>query len=237
MSDDKRFDGALGEEYGLLKLALPYYDELECIIGEKIRLHCASNKQASPIDVVEGGCGTGLTTIQILEADSRIHIIAIDNEPTMQSQAQTFLKKAPGRVSFVSVDLLSRLRKMQSSSINIFASGYMIHNLTPAYRRALFAEIARVLKPSGLFVNGDKCVHDDPVVQAEDFCKMLASFDVFDTIDHSDYKSEWIKHYEEDEKVRFTELEQRTLLAGNGFSNIRLVTRFGMDSVMSAIKS
>ncbi|MDD2786219.1 MAG: class I SAM-dependent methyltransferase [Patescibacteria group bacterium] len=233
---DKRFEGVLGDEYELFKLALPYYDELEETIGRAVREHSAG-LTASSIVVVEGGCGTGLTTRQLLQADPRVHVLAIDNEPIMLVQTCDNVKDEWNRIEFRRRDLLMVLRELQTGSMDVFASGYLIHNLTPQYRRDLYAEISRVLKPGGLFVNGDKCVRDDPVSQVEDYRMTIAAYDIYDTIGRSDYKAEWIEHYEEDELVRFTEAEQRGLLSANGFSDVRLVKRFGMDSVMTAMKA
>jgi len=237
---DKRFEGTIGEEYELLKLALPYYDELESAIGRVVRSHCETRHPAGFINplihVVEGGCGTGLTTKEILQASPYIVVTAIDSEQVMLDQATKALQDCRGLVEYKLGDLLEVLGDMKSGSADVFASGYLIHNLTPAYRRELFAEIARILKTGGLFVNGDKCVRDDLTDQEADYEATIRAYDVYDSIGRSDYKAEWIQHYIEDEEVRFTEAEQRKLLASNGFVDIDLAQRFMMDSVMTAIK-
>ncbi|MFA6406731.1 MAG: class I SAM-dependent methyltransferase [Patescibacteria group bacterium] len=238
---DKRFEGTVGEEYELLKLALPYYDELESAIGRAVRNHCKTRHPAGFINplihVVEGGCGTGLTTKEILQASPHIVVTAIDSEQVMLDQATKALQDCRGLVEYKLGDLLEVLGGMKSGSAEVFVSGYMIHNLTFGYRRDLFVEISRILKTGGLFVNGDKCVRDDLEGQEADYEATIRAYDVYDTIGRSDYKAEWIKHYIEHERVRFTEAEQKELLVSNGFKGICLLRRYMMDSVVTAIKA
>src|SRR3989344_6454871 len=82
MSIKKRFDNVLGEEYDLLKLAYPHYDQLELSASEVITAHFADSDLLT-IRTLEIGCGSGITTKFLLECDQRLHVVAIDNEPKM----------------------------------------------------------------------------------------------------------------------------------------------------------
>ncbi len=235
--EDGRFAGVLGgEEYSLLRLALTYYDELEGCVQTAVR-EFVLGQSAAEFLAIEGGCGSGITTHQILVADARIRIVAIDNEPKMLEAARVALAQWTDRVKFRNGDLLDTLREMPSAHADIFASGFCIHNLSPAYRAELFPEVGRVLRRGGLFVNVDKVARDDPSAQAADYRTTIARYDALDTIGRSDVKAAWILHYEEDEKVRFTEGEQRDLLAASGFADVRLTKRFWMDCAIVATKS
>jgi tRNA (cmo5U34)-methyltransferase len=237
-NSDGRFHGVIGgRDYGLVRLALTYYDDLEACIGLTVREHAARLTDKQSITVVDLGCGTGLTTREIMKSDSRTRVTAIDNESFMLETATEDLRDHGGRINFVESDLITFLLEQPSESIDIIVSGFCIHNLEPAYRARLFQEIGRVLVKGGLFVNGDKSVRNDPEEHAEDYRATIASFDVYDGIGRADFKAAYIVHYIEDERVRFTQAEQEEHLTTAGFTGIHVVRRFSMDCVMAATKA
>ena len=229
-----RFANVLGQEYNLFNKSVPHHDEFQDKVGEIIKNYSAS-LQSDVISVVEGGSGTGLTTVRILDANNRIKDIGIDNEEKTINQAKIILKEYGDRVTLYKEDLLVALRKMPNESADIFTSVWVIHNLTPEYRVQLFSEIARVLKIGGLFVNGDKYARDDQKAHNQDLENQIKAFDVFDTIQRPDLKKEWTEHYQEDEKIKFTENQQNKILKDLGFKNIEIQFRKGMEAIISAI--
>ena len=62
----------LGEEYDLLKLAYPHYDQLELSASEVITAHFADSDLLT-IRTLEIGCGSGITTKFLLECDHVKH--------------------------------------------------------------------------------------------------------------------------------------------------------------------
>lgn len=230
-----RFSNILGEEYNLFTKSFPGYDDFQDKIGEIIKNY-SSSLQGNIISVVEGGTGTGLTAFRILDADERIKVIGIDNEEKLLKQARLILEQYGNRVELRHQDLLKALNEIQSNSIDIFASAWVIHNLSSEYRTQLFPEIARILKSGGLFVNVDKYAQNNSVSHAKDLEQQIKAFDVFDKINRPDLKLEWSKHYQEDEKIKFTEKEQTDLLEDNKFHNITILYRKVMDAITTAIK-
>jgi tRNA (cmo5U34)-methyltransferase len=233
-TETERFANVLGSEYNLFEKAVPHHDEFQDKVGETIKDYAAT-LQSDVISVVEGGCGTGLTTIRVLGADKRIKVIGIDNEEKTIIQAKTILGDFVDRVTLEQEDLLEALRKLPDKSVDIYTSVWVIHNLPPEYRAKLFPEIARVLKKGGLFINGDKYARDDESAYKQDFENQINAFDEFDKIERPDLKKEWTEHYRQDEKIKISESEQIKILEGLGFKDVKVQYRKGMEAIISAI--
>jgi len=230
---DKRFSGTLGEEYNLFKLSVPHHDEFQDKITEILAAFSPSNKM---LEVLEGGTGTGLTTFRILNAKDNIRVTTIDNEEKTLNQAKEILKEKGDKIKFVNDDLLKFLKLCPDNQFDAFVSAYVIHNLKPDYRLELFKEISRVLKTGGIFINADKYAYDDKKLQNEALQNQIKAFGVYEQIGRPDVKEEWTRHYYEDEEIKITENEQKEILQNLGFSEIQIVYRKGMESIITAYK-
>lgn len=229
----KRFSDILGEDYRLFKLAVPHHDELQRCVGEQTSTLVSASK---PPLILEGGAGTGITTSELLRANPTAHVLAVDNEEVTFHQARRVLGNESKRVTFVHSDLLEYLLSLDSHSVDVFASAWTLHNFTPKYRSFLFTEIARTLKPGGVFVNGDKYALNSIREHKRSLQKQIKQFGVFECLGRSDLKEEWIKHYLEDEEVKITESEQKSILKELGFTNIETTYRKGMEAIIVAQK-
>lgn len=230
-----RFANVLGDEYNLFNKAVPHHEEFQNRVGEIIKTYSATLGNDT-ISVVEGGVGTGITTVRILDADKHIKVEGIDNEEKTIHQARVILKDYGDRISLQKEDLLEAMRKIPSKSVDIFASVWVIHNLAPEYRADLFIEIARILKSGGLFINGDKYARDDRQAHNEDFEGQIRAFDSFDTIGRPDLKKEWTDHYHQDEKIKISESEQTKTLEDLGFKEVAIQYRQGMEAIITGIR-
>lgn len=229
---EERFSGVLGSEYNLFEKSIPWHEEFQNKIEEEISSYCVGLKEI----VLEAGCGTGITTIRILNADKRIKVIALDNEDKTLQQAKEVLNDLQDRIDFVKEDILKYLEKMKEKSLDIFASAYVIHNLPPEYRERMFKEVSRVLKAGGLFINGDKYARNDENQQKIDLEEQIKNFDIYDEIGRQDMKIEWIKHYNEDEKIKITENDQKKILEDLKFHDIKTIFRKRMEVIITAVK-
>ena len=205
----KKFNNVIGDEYDLFQLVIPHHDEFQAQIGEIVHEFASGNTELVNIRVVEIGSGTGITTKVLLEADPRINVIAIDNEPKME---QSLVSLLPGRVEFILDDALEALRKMDESSVDVVASCYTIHNMPTDWRISLFKEIYRVLRTSGIVVNADKIAVDEPLLHQKMLVQQFKLFEKFKKINRGDLFIEWTKHYIEDDKIKFIEAEQSEVL-------------------------
>ncbi len=230
--DAKRFTGVIGEEYRLFGLACPHQDEMQEKIGRCIKAYARTQQFA--LGVVEAGTGTGITSRIILNAHSRIQLVTIDNAEVTLNQAREAFAKESSRIHFEHGDLLETLRKMQS--FDVFASAFTLHNFPHPYRIAVTEEVFRMLRPGGMYVNGDKYARANEALHVQDLAEQLQDFCIFDTIDRHDLKVEWTKHYLEDEKVKMSDEEEMEILRQIGFSKVSIIYRNRMEAIVRAIK-
>ena len=238
--EDKRFNGKAGEEYNLFKLACPHFEELESTLGKIIKEQF-QDKNNSEIKVLEIGCGPGFTTLILLDSDERTKIIAVDNESVMIEQAKDILKEFidKNRVQLVEDDALEFLKKQDSDSFDVFASGFTLHNFPNDFREKVLKEIYRALKPEGIFVNADKYALDDESEHKKSLNWQLQQFkEKYSQINRPDLIEEWTSHYLEDDKPNVIMKESDSIKAMNkiGFKGINVVFRKQMEAVLFAKK-
>jgi len=233
---DKRFSGLLGGgEYDLLKEALYYYDDLEKSVAETVRVNTKENRK---YNVLEIGIGTGITTAFVLDSldnPENVNILAVDNEQKMLDKAKQRFSSIKN-IKFINADIIEYLKGVRDSFFDGCYSGYVIHNFDFEIRQELLKELGRTIKSGGFFVNGDKIIVNDPDLQVQYFSKEISLYDNLDKIGRSEIKEEWVRHYEEDEKIRFTEKERFDLLEENGFANTEMIFRELMGAVVVSIK-
>jgi len=229
------FAQVLGDEYKLLHFAYPHHDDFQKTVAETIASYFSDSKQEE-IKVIEGGAGSGVTTSFLLKADPRIKVSAVDSAAKMLEQAKQILSEYSSRIVFELDDLLSYIQKQENSSFDVFVAVWTIHNLQPEYRKDLFREIYRVLKPNGLFVSGDKYSVDDEVLHKSQLETQLERFKEFSATGNTKLADDWVKHNLEDEKIRITEKEQISMLQNAGLSSTEVVYRKDMEAVIKAVK-
>jgi ubiquinone/menaquinone biosynthesis C-methylase UbiE len=98
--------------------------------------------------LVDLGCGTGRFLGTIAEAFPRLGLFGVDLSDSYIDEARRHLKHRP-RVG-LAVAKVEEL-PFANASIDAFTSVFLFHELPPTVRRAVAAEIARVLSPGGRF--------------------------------------------------------------------------------------
>ncbi len=230
MSADTRFSGSLGEEYELFQRAVPHHEEFQGKVTDIVRAF-VGDKEVSTLVIVEAGTGTGITTECILSAHPDIHVRSLDTEEHMLSKARERLVDFSRRVTLIHEDILTYLREQNDQSIDAFISAYTIHNFDPDVRSELMQEVARTLKQGGLYLNADKYALDDKEEHIKSLRLQQDLFRVFGQFGRPDLQIAWLQHYLEDDHIRFSEAEQRELLA-EAFPNLQTVYRNGMEAIM-----
>lgn len=237
---NKRFSGKIGEEYELFKLACPYFDQLEGNIGKAIKDHYINSlqKQIKAIDV---GCGSGQTSLIILNSDSRVKVVGVDNEALMIKQAKEILKNYlhQERVELVEKDALEFIQGIPKESFDVIASALTIHNFKRDYRKKFLQDVYRVLKKGGLFVNSDKYGRDNEKEHKAALEWQHRTYrEAFSKINKHELIQEWIAHDLEDEKPEFIMREGEAIkqLKEIGFKKVKKIFRKYMHATIQATK-
>ena len=237
---DAMFSGVIGQEYDTLKLICPIAAKMSRLVGETIAKYAAVHPDQA-LSVLELGGGTGITTLSILLAAELLNVVSVDSEPAMQNQAKQSLHQwlGQGRLSFDARDALSILKNTASESVDIIASAYTLHNFLDIYRAEVITEIYRVLKPNGLFINGDRYGLDDisahtRTIQNEvsGYFKVLININKLDVLEH------WIVHLFSDESENHVMRETFSLqqLKQAGFTEVTLSNRCQVNALVTAVK-
>lgn len=236
---DAMFAGIIGQDYQMLKLICPFAAEMSRLVGEAVGEFCGG--KAESVRVLELGGGTGITTLSLLMSDPNLHVLSVDNEPTMQNQAKQNLQQwvDQGRLAFSAADALGALQNLADGSVDIVASAYTLHNFEASYRRQAIQEIARVLKPGGRFINGDRYALDDIDAHTRTTQREVAGyFDVLTKLNRLDLLEHWIIHLFSDESENHIMREAVALqqLEEAGFGPVRVELRQDVNALLVACK-
>ncbi|MGR8940767.1 MAG: methyltransferase domain-containing protein [Gammaproteobacteria bacterium] len=237
---EQLFEGPIAEEYGFLALICPPAAEMSCRVGDFVGAWVPPYP-ATTLKLLEIGGGTGITTACLLASREAMQVESVDNAPAMQAQARQNLAPvlAEGRLRLIESDALSYLQGVPDHSIDIVASAYTLHNFLSGYRRRVLEEILRVLKPGGLFVNGDRYAVDDPGEHLKNTQEEVKGyFRAFTEMNRPDLLEQWILHLFSDESEEHIMRLRPAMdaMTDIGFQNISLHFRLGVNALISAVK-
>lgn len=237
---NKRFGGSLGDDYEISAIGFPNREKLQRKIGKEIKRKFQS-KKISEIKVLEIGCGSGYTSLIILDSDKRIKITAVDNEEKMLKEGRKNLTKfiKNKRIKLIKEDALGFLKKQKANSFDVFVSAATLHNFHKNYRKKVIKEIYRILKLGGIYINSDKYALDDESKQKKLLKLVIQQFkEIYTKINRLDLVKEWEKHFLEDERknIIMKESESINLMKKVGFKNLKIILRIEMEAVLIANK-
>ena len=235
------FHGAFADEYHFLQRICPPAAVMSRLVGEFVRDWAATNDER-PLSVLELGCGTGFTTRHLLYARPDMRLLSVDNAPAMLNQAREFLADAvaAGRLELREADALAALRSLPDQSVDIVASAYTLHNFLFGYRHQVLAEILRVLKPGGVFVNGDRYAMNDAATHlANTQAELTGYFRILlDEMQRPDLLEQWVLHHFSDEsEEHIMKLSPALEEMGElGFEAIKVHFRETVNALVSGVK-
>lgn len=137
-----------------MNYAAPVYDFYCPLLGLGTEFRRETLRHAALVpgeQVLDVGCGTGvLTRLAAQQVGVSGSVIGIDPSPAMLQVARRNASTEASRASF-KVAAIEAL-PFDSGHFDVVFSSCMSHHLPPQLKRAGFAEVYRVLKPSGRFV-------------------------------------------------------------------------------------
>jgi len=197
----------------------------------------SQGKDESQINILEIGPGYGETTELILkELKSKITLVEIDDKASIRL-ADNFADYAD-RLNIITADAFTWIKNQKDGTYDVFTASWVVHNFPQEQREELLHEIARVLKPSGLFVVFDKILPNDKDTVNKYWDIHMVRLSELDKISRSDLKNEMIEHEKRDAGLSYVwqEREMFESLTKSGFSNIKILNRNERDVVVEALK-
>lgn len=239
---ERLFSGLIGTEYQILDLICPRVADMSRRAGEFVAsLPLGLAERPGGFSVFEIGCGTGRTTSALLRSRADINITAADNEPAMLDQARSNLAGfiAKGRVRLIEADALSALQELAEASQDLVVSAYTVHNFLEGYRSRVLAEIFRVLRPGGMFVNADRYGLDDTLAHTRLIQEEVGGyFRLFTEAGRLDLLEQWVLHMFSDESpdhiMRLSPAVEK--MRAFGFDPVEVRFREGINALLTAAK-
>lgn len=238
MDSEHRFKGAMSEEYRLIRLALPHFEELQNRTASEVK-NFQREKGKPKLECIDIGCGDGVTAYTILASVPGIHLVCLDNEQKMIAQARSNLIEAvnENRCDLIHTDALEYFLGLRSHSVDVVASVLTLHNMEREYRDKLHRQIFRILGQGGLFVNADKYAPQDENDRFRALGTALTRFfEAYAPLGKLDLLQEWVLHNVADQAPDRCMKEGDTiaLLEEIGFTGIQILYRSNMEAVLVA---
>ena len=115
--------------------------------------------------VLDLGCGPGSLAARLLDRMPAARVVAIDTDPLLLALGRAAYGKREG-LTFADLDLRTpgwaaslELDRQADAAVSTTA----LHWLRPPQLRTMYAELATVLRPGGLLLNGDHLAEDEDV--------------------------------------------------------------------------
>ena len=106
--------------------------------------------------ILDIGCGTGSLMLLILERFPDTEVYGIDFDPTLLALAEKRLTRFGERAHLIQTDLREQpWLKLVPAPIDAAISATALHWLNPEQLGRFYRQLARILRPGGIFLNAD----------------------------------------------------------------------------------
>lgn len=190
-------------------------------------------------NILDLGCGDGITTQHLLEADSSISATLIDASDDMLIKAEERLK-AFDNITYVRSSFQELINSgIPGNAYDLTVSSMAIHHLSMPEKTSLFNEIFSSLSPGGYFLNIDVIVAPTDAVEdwymkmwEEDMEIKRNEFGIFD-----ENTADVITRYKEAEENQPDTLDvQLNALENIGFSDTDCYYKYGIFTIYGGMK-
>ena len=128
---------------------------LPMLLAEVERLTEVGTRAPRLLDMA---CGTGRLLRDVVDNAPQVKATALDLSPAYLKQAK---RNVPKKADVDFVEGAAETLPFEDGSMDIIMSVYLFHELPPKVRHEVAAEVARVLKPGGLYVHVDSAQYGD----------------------------------------------------------------------------
>ncbi len=216
MTTNNNFSDTLVEEYDLFGKVFPQHDELQGCLADSVAKHFSGTGEG--LTLFDLGAGYGFSTKLVAERLPKAKFILNDFDEELLSRSDAYLEgynfeKHPGDIEEV-------IKRIPDASVDGVYTAWVLHNFPIEKRKAVMAEVGRILKPGGVFVNLEKVGNPGPERDGY-LAQALIDMTPFVTkYNRPDLYLEWIRHDLRDEQpdLLFSDTENEGLLKDNGFS-------------------
>lgn len=231
---ENNFSDTLVEEYDLFGKVFPFHDDLQNTIPASLKEHFP-NTDGEELTFLDIGAGYGFTTKLVTSVLPKAKYILNEYDAELINRADAFLQEYnyEKRVG----DIEEVIKEIPDASLDAVYTAWVIHNFPPTKRAIIFKEIARVLKPKGIFVALEKVGNTGPQ-REKDLAQAILDLEPFiSKYNRPDLFVQWVKHDLRDEEpdLVFTDDENEQLLRGNGFE-WKVVKHILLEKVIVAQK-
>ena len=153
------------------QVAAAFLNERSLLIPDRERqlgvmLRVIRSARRAPKHVLDVGCGDGILLATVLKAFPEASGAALDFSPLMLEHARARLKPFGDRALTIEADLgtpgwLSHI----AGPFDVIVSGFAIHHLPDARKRALYREIHDLLAEGGVFINAEHVASAAPRIE------------------------------------------------------------------------
>ena len=142
------------------RTVMPMLDVQEDIVARLLRRH--GHEFTRFLDL---GAGDGAMTELVLSVKPEAEAVLVDFSEPMLARVEQRLAGRPSRWQTVRGDLSEAAwhAQLPAGVYGLAVSGFAIHHLPAARKRALFVELSELLEPGALFVNMDYVLVDGPL--------------------------------------------------------------------------
>jgi SAM-dependent methyltransferase len=113
--------------------------------------------QPRAMRVLDLGCGPGSLTARLLKRFPQAHSTAVDFDPVILRVGQGALQRLRSRITWLEADIGSPswAESLSKARFHAAVSTTALHWLGPRQLRRLHREVKRLLRPGGVYLNGD----------------------------------------------------------------------------------